>query len=267
MGFVGCLGGHDFYSEWNGKAWQGLTQSSLGLQRLLWLLCWEEITEEPEMDQKDCQETSTGTRWDVMGTWTIAGEEVRSVQTRMYFEDGASRIFLYWTWVERKLSMQDWTLVFNLNIWCLLHEDDGESCGWNSFGDLYLSRLTCQLDVWVSSRQLDYTSEAFGREVWARNINHSHEYLTTSDSSRLQWGILLKAIIGRALRNLYKVRTFNIYKLSQVKKIFVNSESNNQMDIICFINIMGWTVSPQNSAIEVLTPSILACDCVWKWGL
>ena len=186
-----------------------------------------------------------------MGTWTIAGEEVRSVQIRMYFEDGASRIFLYWTWVERKLSMQDWTLVFNLSIWCLLHEDDGESCEWNSFGDLYLLRLTCQTSECQAG---SYTSEAFKREVWARNINHSHEYLTTNDSSRLQWGILLKAIIGRALRNLYKVRTFKIYKLSQVKKIFVNSESNNQMDIICFINIMGWTVSPQNSSTEVLTP-------------
>lgn len=32
---------------------------------------------------------------------------VRSVQIRMYFEVGASRIFLYGTWVERKLRMQD----------------------------------------------------------------------------------------------------------------------------------------------------------------
>ena len=87
----------------------------------------------------------------------------------------------------------------------------------------------------MSNRPLDYTAVAFGREVWARNINRSHEYLSTSNSSSLQLGIIF---ICGALRNLYKVRTFKIYKLSQVNKIIVDSKFNNHMDIMCFINIL-----------------------------
>lgn len=87
----------------------------------------------------------------------------------------------------------------------------------------------------MSNRPLDYTGVAFGREVWAGNINRSHEYLSTSNSSSLQLGIIF--ILG-ALRNSYKVITFKIYKISQVNKIFVDSKFNNHMDIMCFINIL-----------------------------